>query len=222
MTGRLGLALAIALVGVACGGADDATAPAPTPPAPTPPATATVPLAPPPSSSPTSAPTSSPTSPTSASTEPAPEAVVHDPADVPVPEGAIVPEGFPRFQAMVTTADGRICELCVWLAEGELRSRGLSSVDDIGPADGMAFVYPEPDTRTFNMEYVRIDLDIAFFDDTGAFMDAFAMEACPLGGCRRYPTPENISTALEVRSGSLPTLGIGPGSTLEISDLPCT
>lgn len=219
MTGRLGLALAVALVGIACGGADDATAPASTQPAP-----ATVPLAPPPSSSPTSAPTSSPASSPapSVSAESALEAVVHDPADVPVPEDAIVPQGFPRFQAMVTTADGRICELCVWLAEGDLRSRGLSSVDDIGPADGMAFVYREPDTRTFNMEYVRIDLDIAFFDDTGAFMDAFAMEACPLGGCRRYPTPENISTALEVRSGSLPTLGIGPGSTLEITDLPCT
>lgn len=126
------------------------------------------------------------------------------------------------MQATVTTADGLRCDLCVWLADnGDRRSQGLKFVDDIGPADGMAFVYPAPDTRTYTMDGVRIDLDIAFFDAERTYMEDFGMEACPLGGCRLYPTPEGITVALEVRPGSLPDLGIAPGSTIEITDLPC-
>lgn len=221
MTRRVAPALVVGLLAVGACGGDDSTSPPPssvvtasTVAVATPSTTTTIAGSPTTISGPLTSSTTSTTS--TSSTTP-----VHDPDDVPSPEGAIVPEGFPRTRATVTTADGRICELCVWVAEGDLRSRGLSSVDDIGPADGMVFVYPEPDTRTFNMEFVAFDLEIAFFDAAGAYLDAFAMEACPLGGCRRYRTPEDISLAFEVRPGSLPDLGIGPGSTFELTELPC-
>lgn len=191
----------VVLVVGACGGGDDGAAPAPS--------TSTTAVDPS-----TTAPTGPPSTVRTAD-------AVHDPDEFPVPDGAVVPEGFDRVSAVVTTADGRECRLCLWLADEGNRSLGLKFVDDIGPADGMAFVYPEPDQRTFTMDGVRIDLDIAFFDADGVYMSDFPMAACPLGDCPRYDTPSGITVALEVRPGSLPDLGIGPGSSIALTDLPC-
>lgn len=135
---------------------------------------------------------------------------------------AVTPEGYERVQATVTAADGTACDLCLWLAESaDQRSQGLMFVTDLGPADGMAFVYPAPHSGNFWMKNTLLPLSIAFFDPAGAYLAAFDMEPCTAEPCDLYPTPADFLVAIETRQGDLSELGIGPGSILELTDLPC-
>jgi uncharacterized membrane protein (UPF0127 family) len=135
---------------------------------------------------------------------------------------AVVPTGFDRVAARATAADGTVCDLCLWLAESaEQRRRGLMSVTDLGPADGMAFRYPRPLATRFWMKDTLLPLSIAFFGPTGALIDSFDMEPCVTDECVRYPTPPDFVIAVETYQGGLPQIGVLPGSTLELLDLPC-
>lgn len=135
---------------------------------------------------------------------------------------AVVPTGYDRVQATVTAPDGSMCEVCLWLAEGaEQRSRGLMFVTDLGDADGMAFVYPTPHSGTFWMKNTVLPLSIAFFDPAGQYVGAFDMEPCIAEPCVLYRTPDDFLVAIEVVQGRLADLGIGPGSTVDLTDVPC-
>jgi len=135
---------------------------------------------------------------------------------------AVLPEGFATTQAVVTKADGSTCEICLWLADTtQERRRGLMFVTDLGRADGMAFRYPQPDTRTFFMLNTVLPLSIAFFAPDGAFIESFDMEPCTTEPCPNYSTPPDILVAVEVPRGDLEDLGLVAGSTLELLDLPC-
>ena len=134
----------------------------------------------------------------------------------------MTPDGFDRVRATVTEADGTVCELCLWLADtGDRRSRGLMFVTDLGPADGMAFVYPSPHSGSFWMKNTLLPLSIAFFAPDGAYLDSFDMEPCTAEPCDRYPTADDFLVAIETTRGGLADLGIGPGSVLELFDAPC-
>lgn len=153
------------------------------------------------------------------------DASVPDPGpsgpDVSEPDG-VTPEGYERVQATISAADGTVCDVCLWLAESaEQRSQGLMFVTDLGPADGMAFVYPVPHSGNFWMKNTLLPLSIAFFDPAGTYLDAFDMEPCTDEPCDLYPTPDDFLVAIETRQGELAELGIGPGSVLELTDLPC-
>jgi uncharacterized membrane protein (UPF0127 family) len=125
--------------------------------------------------------------------------------------------------ARVTAADGTTCDLCVWLATtAEQRRRGLMGVTGLGAADAMAFVYPQPHTGTFWMQNVVFPLSIAFFDPAGAHLAEFDMATCLLRDCPNYATPQDFLVAVVVPQGELTRFGIGPGSTLELLDEPCT
>jgi uncharacterized protein len=135
---------------------------------------------------------------------------------------AVVPEGFELVQATVTEPDGTVCELCVWVADTpEQRARGLMFVTDLGPADAMAFVYPGPHSGSFWMKDTLLPLSIAFFDADGRYVDSFDMEPCTADPCPQYTTPDGFLVAVEVEQGSLPDVGMVPGSVLALSDLTC-
>jgi uncharacterized membrane protein (UPF0127 family) len=134
----------------------------------------------------------------------------------------VTPEGFGRVAARVTAADGERCELCVWLADtGDRRQRGLMGVTELGAADAMAFVYPAPATSAFWMKDTRLALSIAFYAADGAFLDSFDMQPCAAEPCPTYPTPTEFTVAVEVPQGTLADFLMGPGSVLEVTDLPC-
>ena len=136
--------------------------------------------------------------------------------------GAVVPEGFEQVAATVTAADGSVCELCLWLAAtGDQRGVGLMHVTDLGGPDGMVFRYDSPTTSAFWMMNTVMPLSIAFFDQGGAYLDAFDMAPCSADPCPLYPTPENFVNAIEVPQGMLEELLMTPGSVLAVSDLPC-
>ena len=135
---------------------------------------------------------------------------------------AVVPDGFEQVAATATAADGTVCELCLWLADdGDRRARGLMFVTDLGGADGMLFRYPGPTTAAFWMKNTVMPLSIAFFDESGAFLDAFDMDPCTADPCTTYPTPPDFVDAIEVPQGGLEALAMTPGSVLQVSDLPC-
>lgn len=134
----------------------------------------------------------------------------------------VVPEGFATTQAVVTTADGTTCEVCVWLAEtGQQRAQGLMLVTDLGPASAMAFRYPDPHTGTFWMKDTLMPLSIAFFAPDGAFLDSFDMDPCTTSSCPNYPTATDFLVAVEVPQGELGGLGLVAGSRFELLDVPC-
>lgn len=131
-------------------------------------------------------------------------------------EVARIPAGFGEagLQIVANTAAGLTeAEMCVWEAvTPEQRSQGLMWVTDLGGRDGMVFVYDQDRSTSFTMRNTVLDLSIAFFDGTGAFMDAFDMEPCAGEPCPSYPTPRGFRLALEVPAGDLDRWGIGPGA----------
>ena len=134
----------------------------------------------------------------------------------------MVPEGFASIAAQVTEADGTVCDLCLWLADTDAqRQQGLMFVTDLGGADGMAFRYPSPRTGAFWMKNTVMPLSIGFYGADGAFLGAFDMEPCTADPCPTYPTAPDFLIAIETTQGNLANLGIGPGSTLTLTDLPC-
>ena len=136
--------------------------------------------------------------------------------------GAVVPQGFEQRAAAATTADGTVCELCLWVADtGDQRALGLMYVTDLGGPDGMVFRYDAPTTAAFWMKNTVMPLSIAFYDASGAFLDAFDMAPCAADPCPSYPTPSNFTDAIEVPQGMLDELNLVPGSVLSVSDLPC-
>lgn len=134
----------------------------------------------------------------------------------------VVPEGFDRVRATVTKADGETCDVCLWVAETpEQRARGLMFVTDLGNADGMAFVYPAPRTGTFWMKNTVMPLSIAFFGLGGGYLGEFDMEPCTVDPCPRYRTAADFVVAVETNRGELAEVGIGPASSLELTDIAC-
>ncbi len=134
--------------------------------------------------------------------------------------GGVQPQGFELAPARVTLADGTVCELCLWQATTRAqRRRGLMGVTDLGPADGMVFVYDEPNASSFWMRATPMALSIAWFDAAGAFVSAAEMEPCldgPDSACARYAAAAPYTAAVELPAGRVGELGFGPGSVLEL------
>lgn len=168
------------------------------------------------------APTSSPAV-TSSTDVPAPSALsAADPTSSTDDSRGVVPVGFETTAARVVMSDGTVCDLCVWLADtSDRRSRGLMFVSDLAPADAMAFLYPEPHRGTFWMKDTVLPLSIAFVAPDGTYIDAFDMEPCLVEACPSYRTPDDFLIAIEVPQGGLDELGLTPGSSFELLDLPC-
>jgi len=138
----------------------------------------------------------------------------------------VLPDGVGSVTAVVTSADGDVCEVCLWLADDDLsRQRGLMGVTDLGDAVGMAFVWEQPRTGNFFMFQTPTPLSIAWFDDGGAHVGEADMEPCLVDNsatCERYTADSPYVLAVEMFGGQLDAIGIGPGASIELIDLPCT
>jgi uncharacterized membrane protein (UPF0127 family) len=130
------------------------------------------------------------------------------------------PSGFSTVRAVITEADGDVCEVCLWLAdEAEERARGLMGVTDLGDAVGMVFRFDEPTLGPFYMFQTPTPLSIAWFAPDGAHVGTAEMAPCldtPAGECPLYGPDREYDLAVEVFSGGLEALGLGPGSRLEL------
>ncbi len=140
-------------------------------------------------------------------------------------ETGVMPEGFGSVTATITAADGEVCEVCLWLADTEeLRSRGLMGVTDLGDAVGMAFRWEQPAASRFFMFQTPTPLSIAWFSASGAHVGQADMDPCLVDDsstCERYEADDPYTIAIEMFGGQLDTVGIGPGATVVLEDVPC-
>ncbi|MEP4652309.1 MAG: DUF192 domain-containing protein, partial [Ilumatobacter sp.] len=137
----------------------------------------------------------------------------------------VLPEGYGSVSARITSAEGDECDVCLWLADDDaLRQRGLMGVTDLGSAVGMAFRWEQPREGNFFMFQTPTPLSIAWFDESGAHVGQADMEPCLVDDsatCERYGADAAYTLAIEMFGGQLDAVGIGPGSTVELLDLPC-
>jgi uncharacterized membrane protein (UPF0127 family) len=100
---------------------------------------------------------------------------------------------------------GRCLRLAVADTEAE-RVEGLRTRADLGPYDGMLFVFPGPSDDAFTMSTVPVDLSIAFFRGNGSRDSTRLMLACPHSEaeCPVYRSAGTYEYALETLRGRLP------------------
>jgi uncharacterized protein len=93
--------------------------------------------------------------------------------------------------------------LTVAIAESlDQRSQGLRDLEALPDGlDGMIFAFGEERSATFGMEDTLIPLDIWWFDGDGRLLGSTAMEPCPETPCPSYPSPGEVSWALETPAG---------------------
>jgi uncharacterized membrane protein (UPF0127 family) len=125
----------------------------------------------------------------------------------PVTAARSVPDVLAPFELGTVALDGR--ELTVAIAdESRLRSRGLMHVEDLGPLDGMIFVWGDDTDESFWMRDTLIALDIAWFSAHGAFVSQLMMVPCPSGEvCPTYDAAGAYRFALEMPAGTMGELG---------------
>jgi len=78
---------------------------------------------------------------------------------------------------------------------------------DLGPYDGMLFVFQGPTESGFTMSGVNEPLDIAFFENEGARTSTRSMDPCPdqaTTECPAYRATGPYVFAVETKAGQLP------------------
>jgi uncharacterized membrane protein (UPF0127 family) len=134
--------------------------------------------------------------------------------------------GFAEAAFEVRTPEGRVLDWCALLAATEAaREQGLMEQEDLRGYDGMLFRFDQPTDARFYMFHTLIPLSIAFFDESGAYVSQADMPVCTAddpGSCPTYPAAERYVHALEVPKGALGRLGIGPGTTIAVTDGECS
>jgi uncharacterized membrane protein (UPF0127 family) len=127
-------------------------------------------------------------------------------------------EGFAEVAFRIVRAGGEVGEWCALLADDEAsRAQGLMEQHDLRGYDGMVFAFDRPIASSFYMRNTPLPLSIAFFDDEGALVSTADMEPCEdREGCPLYGADGPYVHALEVVQGDLPSLGVEPGSRLEV------
>jgi len=98
---------------------------------------------------------------------------------------------------------GDRCLRVVIVDEPRERSDGLRGYEELGPYDGMLFVFDTPSTSSFTMSGVTVPLDIGWYDETGRPVDTAEMEPCPEAdsSCPSYPATGPYRFALETLGG---------------------
>ena len=97
----------------------------------------------------------------------------------------------------------------------ETRSCGLSNRFSLGENNGMLFLFPDIEERTFWMKNTHIPLSIAFVDEAGNIVMIHQMEADQTRVT--YPSFHAVKYALEVNRGWFARHGIKIGHTVDMT-----
>ena len=134
-------------------------------------------------------------------------------------EGAASPVATTR-EVVFTTSSGARAQLDVGVADSsDERERGLMGVEDLGPNEGMAFVFDEPADGTFWMKETLIPLSIAFVDDAGTIVTVLEMEPCDVDPCPTYGADAPYVLAVEANEGYFDRMGIDEGHRARLEQL---
>lgn len=97
----------------------------------------------------------------------------------------------------------------------ETRARGLMERTELGEREGMLFVFPSSEPRSFWMKNTPLPLSIAYIDEAFTIREIHDMEALSL---EPVPSRHPARYALELNQGAFERLGIGVGDRLVPSD----
>jgi uncharacterized membrane protein (UPF0127 family) len=134
-----------------------------------------------------------------------------------IPLTAVLPRSSPARAPFVglsevNAAIGGDCLRLVVADSQEERVAGLRDhTSDLGPYDGMLFVFEGPTEARFTMSDVTDPLDIAFFDQNGNRNSTRSMKPCPEKAeteCPAYAADGPYIFAVETKKGELPSGGI--------------
>lgn len=118
----------------------------------------------------------------------------------------------PAVERVTIMAAGRALTVEVARTEAQ-RERGLMDRRDLGPRDGMIFVFDRDDHLTFWMKNTPTPLSIAFLSAEGRVLQIEDMEPFSLSTVR---SRRAARYALEMKKGAFTELGIAAGDTLSL------
>jgi hypothetical protein len=115
----------------------------------------------------------------------------------------------PPFRGLTQTrirVGSKVLKVVVADTESE-RETGLRQRRDVGPYDGMLFVFPADTSTAFTMSTVPVRLDIGFYAASGAMVDRRLMKPCAGtdATCPLYRAKGQYRYTLETLAGRLPT-----------------
>ena len=94
---------------------------------------------------------------------------------------------------------------------------GLMGRRDLGPDDGMIFVYPEPQTMSFWMHNTPTPLDIGYFNAAGELVEIYPM--LPYDEKTIASRSRDLKFALEMNLNWYREHGVKPGAKLDLKAL---
>ena len=119
--------------------------------------------------------------------------------------------GFDHFTQARISVGGKCGRVLVADSQAE-RVLGLRAVRDLGPYDGMLFVFDESVLGRFTMADTLIPLDIEFYDSDGQPLRHLRMVPCKNGDdatCPIYDPRVRFRYALETTAGSAQSGSLG-------------
>ena len=102
---------------------------------------------------------------------------------------------------------GGDCRRVVVADRTDERATGLMRRSDLGPYEGMLFVFDKPTSSSFTMSEVPVPLDIGWYDSAGRPVDRLLMQPCPdrsVSDCPVYSSRGPYTYAVETLGGQLP------------------
>ncbi len=109
---------------------------------------------------------------------------------------------------------GRTVRLQLALQLPEMQ-RGLMERRDLGPDDGMIFVYERPQRLSFWMRNTPTPLDIGFFRPDGTLAEVYPLH--PFDETRVASRGEELQFAVELNQGWFREHGVRPGARLDLA-----
>ena len=97
------------------------------------------------------------------------------------------------------------------------QQRGLMGRRDLGPDDGMIFVYPMPQQMSFWMRGTPTPLDIGFFKEDGTLGEVYAMY--PFDETPVKSAGSDYTLALEVNQGWFAKNGLKTGARINLGQV---
>lgn len=95
--------------------------------------------------------------------------------------------------------------------------QGLSDRDSMGPYNGMLFVFPNYQIRTFVMRNMRFPLDIIWIKNNEIIKIDKRLEPEKNKPVKRYSSSEPVNYVLEVNGGLSDAFGFQVGDKVEIN-----
>jgi uncharacterized membrane protein (UPF0127 family) len=106
----------------------------------------------------------------------------------------------------------------VYIAEDEeSRATGLMNIKTLPENEGMLFIFPDSQIRSFWMKNTYLPLDIIFFDSSMKFINSHENTE-PLNESIKYLSDKPAKYALELNAGMVNSLELNSESTLIIID----